>query len=106
MNLGQALKEKKEKNAPVSGAKLKKIYKKPSCQISDRDIQCDFDNEFWEESDCNWRYNHSLVLASLGVDSYQLTREKVTTNYTNYWRANDSKTGNFVNIVLTKKCNF
>ena len=73
---------------------------KHSCQISDRDIQCDFDNDFWEESDCNWRYNHSLVLTSLGVDSYQLIREKVTTNFTNYWRSNDTKAGNFFQKIV------
>ena len=37
---------------------------------SDRDLQCDFDNEFWEESKCSWRYSQStLTFLSLGTAS-------------------------------------
>jgi hypothetical protein len=35
--------------------------------VLDRDIQCNFDTEFWEESQCSWRYSQSTATAlSLG----------------------------------------
>ena len=38
--------------------------------VLDRDIQCNFDTEFWEESKCSWRYSQSTATAlSLGTIS-------------------------------------
>ncbi len=49
----------------------------------DRDLQCDFDSPFWEESDCNWKYS---------ATSQKLIRESVTTQNYNYWKRLDNKT--------------
>ena len=36
----------------------------------DRDVQCDFESEFWEESKCSWKYSQSTITAlSLGTVS-------------------------------------
>ena len=34
--------------------------------ILDRDIQCDFSSEFWEESKCNWK-NSQATMTSLSL---------------------------------------
>ena len=60
------------------------------CFSLDRDLQCDFDTEFWEESDCGWRFNFSMSkLFMPGTDTYKLVREKVNTNDTGYWKVNN-----------------
>ena len=42
----------------------------------DRDIQCDFDNAFYEENECGWKYSQKTMTA-LGLGTTKrLTRNK------------------------------
>ena len=51
----------------------------------DRDMQCDFESPFWEENDCNWKYQSS---------SLKLTREIVGEDLDkDYWKRLDYNTG-------------
>ncbi len=62
--------------------------------LPDRDLQCDFDNPFWEENDCNWRYNQSLMTSlAYGSSGLRFQRQLVNTPDYNYWMKPDSKTG-------------
>ena len=48
------------------------LLKRLECLIAilDRDIQCDFSSEFWEESKCNWKNSQATMTAlSLGTVS-------------------------------------
>ena len=63
----------------------------------DRDIQCDFDNIFWEETGCNWRYDNQFV-ESIGLDPGQKFKRKLADNeHTNgnYWRFREMKSDNY-----------
>ena len=55
--------------------------------MPDRDIQCDFESPFWEESNCNWKY---------ALGSKKLNREAVPANSTSYWKDLDGKKGNLM----------
>ena len=66
--------------------------------ILDRDIQCDFNNEFWEETGCNWRYDTKFI-ESIGLDpSVNRFKRKLANNeHTNggYWRFHEMKSDNY-----------
>ena len=65
--------------------------------ILERDWQCDFESNFWEESDCNWRYSKTLM-SSFGFGTtanLRFQREKVTGTENGYWKRIDTKTGSF-----------
>ena len=65
--------------------------------FSDRDIQCDFNNPFWEVTDCNWVQNKFLVEdLTLGSDfDKKFTRVLATNEHKagNYWKRESSYTG-------------
>ena len=55
----------------------------------DRDLQCDFNSDFWEESECSWKFSQpTLTALSLGTGS-RLTKIKVegteVTEPLRYW---------------------
>ena len=67
-----------------------------------RDLQCDFENEFWEDLECSWTYNQA-ILASMGApdDTVRMTRKKVTrptptTEARNYWHNRYYRFDNYI----------
>ena len=65
--------------------------------FSDRDIQCDFENKFWEVTDCNWMQNEVQV-EDLGLGTgfnKKLTRILATNEDEagNYWKRKTAFTG-------------
>jgi hypothetical protein len=63
--------------------------------FSERDWQCDFDNPFWEESDCNWKYSQSLSSVfgfAAAAPKVRFVREEVTGTENGYWKRTDGKT--------------
>ena len=63
-------------------------------QFTNRDLQCDFENEFWDEAECGWKYSQAiLALISSPSDTVRMTRVKVThpANVgTNYWKKDNT----------------
>ena len=83
----------KQRKSGWNANKNAKSYKKKFL-LPDRDLQCDFDNPFWEENDCNWRYNQSLMTSlAYGSSGLRFQRQLVNTPDYNYWMKPDSKTG-------------
>ena len=66
---------------------------------TDRDIQCDFNNQFWEVTDCNWVQDEVQVeTLGLGDDfDKKLIRVLATTEHKagNYWKRKTALTGKF-----------
>ena len=66
---------------------------------TDRDIQCDFNNQFWEVTDCNWVQDEVQVETfGLGDDfDKKFTRVLATSEHKagNYWKRETSLTGKF-----------
>ena len=64
------------------------------CQFTNRDLQCDFENEFWDEAECGWKYSQAiLALISSPSDTVRMTRVKVAhpANVgTNYWKKDNT----------------
>lgn len=63
---------------------------------TDRDLRCDFDNPFWEQQDCSWRYNLMAMAASglstaTGLNTF--SRVPITRPDYNYWLRPNPKTG-------------
>ena len=73
----------------------------------DRDIQCDFNNQFWEVTDCNWVQDEVQVENyGLGEDFHKrFTRSLATTEHKagNYWKRETSYTGKFFESLECKK---
>ena len=66
---------------------------------TDRDIQCDFNNQFWEVTDCNW-VQDDVQIETFGLgDNFdkKLIRVLATTEHEagNYWKRETSLTGKF-----------
>ncbi len=60
----------------------------------ERDLQCDFNNPFWEEQDCTWRYNQALMTTlTWGNQGRKFLRRLLTTPDYNYWKRFNGKTG-------------
>jgi hypothetical protein len=75
---------------------------------TDRDIQCDFNNQFWEVTDCNWVQDEVQVETfGLGDDfDKKFTRVLATTEHKagNYWKRETSLTGKFeINYWLKRE---
>lgn len=67
------------------------------CQYFDTDIQCDFENPFWEVLDCNWSQDKSTVSdLGLGSPDQLLTRIKAVDEHKsgNYWKRATATTEN------------
>ena len=65
-------------------------------------MQCDFENEFWEDLECSWTYNQG-IMSAMGSpdDTVKLTRKKVvrptaTTEAMNYWHNKNYKFDNYI----------
>ena len=73
---------------------------------TDRDIQCDFNNQFWEVTDCNWVQDEVQVETfGLGDDfDRKFIRVLATTEHKagNYWKRETSLTGKFENYYWFK----
>ena len=65
--------------------------------FSDRDIQCDFNNQFWEVTDCNWvQDKYHIADLGLGADFDKKFSRVLATNEHlagNYWKRQTSYTG-------------
>ena len=63
-------------------------------QFTNRDLQCDFENEFWDEAECGWKYSQAiLALISSPSDTVRMTRVKVASPAnvgTNYWKKDNT----------------
>lgn len=67
------------------------------CEFIDRDIQCDFENPFWEVTDCNWSQDKSAVSSlGLGTLDQSLSRIKAVDEHKsgNYWKRASALTEN------------
>ena len=65
--------------------------------FTDRDIQCDFNNKFWEVTDCNW-IQDGLQIEKFGLSSdynKKFNRVLATDEHKsgNYWKRENSYTG-------------
>ena len=75
---------------------------------TDRDIQCDFNNQFWEVTDCNW-VQDEVQVETFGLgDNFdkKFTRVLATTEHKagNYWERETSLTGKFeINYWLKRE---
>ena len=63
----------------------------------DRDLQCDFNNMYWEESECSWSFRPTLTKGlSFSQTPYRMTRRLVdplTDTTLNYWQQKDTSFG-------------
>ena len=70
----------------------------------DRDIQCDFDNPFWEVNDCNWVQDEvQIENFGLGTNFDKKLSRILATNEDkagNYWKRSTSLTGEQCHIFL------
>jgi len=75
---------------------LSKQSKKLLFFNSDRDIQCDFENPFWEEIDCNWQYNSKLMSQLFpGSNGLQFSRSLGPFSTSNYWKRTANSSSGF-----------
>ena len=72
--------------------------------LLDRDIQCDFNNPFWEVNDCNWVQDEAQIEDfGLGPNfNKKLSRILATDEHAagNYWKREDSLTGIPLHTVI------
>ena len=64
--------------------------------FTDRDIQCDFNNKFWEVTDCNWqRDDVQMEDFGLGNNFNKFNRVLAENEHEvgNYWKRETSCTG-------------
>ena len=68
--------------------------------LLDRDLQCDFNNAYWEESECAWSFKTTisqLYLQTLSPGSpFRMMRRLVdasTDKTYNYWQQKDTAFG-------------
>ena len=74
---------------------------------TDRDIQCDFNNQFWEVTDCNW-VQDEVQVETFGLgDNFdkKFTRVLATTEHKagNYWKRETSYTGKCFESLESEK---
>ena len=62
--------------------------------FKDRDIQCDFENPFWEVNDCNWRQDRKRIddLGYANGMEYQKLNRVIANEAAagNYWSNDDA----------------
>ena len=65
--------------------------------VSDRDLQCDFNNMYWEESECAWTFKPTFSQQTLSSDPpFRMIRRLVdpaTDRTFNYWQQKDTTFG-------------
>jgi len=67
--------------------------------FTDRDIQCDFNNQFWEVTDCNWMQDE-VQIENFGLgnnfnNKFNRVLAENEHEVGNYWKRETSFTGNF-----------
>ena len=74
------------------------------CCSPDRDLQCDFNNMYWEESECAWSFKPSLTQSKLSSSTpFRMTRRLVdasTDKTFNYWQQKDTSFGTLKDIIV------
>ena len=86
--------------------KLHVLWHLNSCCSPDRDLQCDFNNMYWEESECAWSFKPSLTQLYLSSSApFRMTRRLVdasTDKTFNYWQQKDTSFGRLKDINKMK----